>query len=128
MIGTLLLVEDNEVDQMIFQRVAKRSGLVSEFEIASGCDAALDILEGRDGQPVDVIVLDLNMPGRDGFDFIEEATRRFGSSFARHVVVMLTSSLVPRDETRIRACPLVRELWSKPFKPDHIASLDRMLT
>ncbi len=63
----LLIVDDGEINRRILQVQALRWGM-QPCEVSSG-PAALDWLES--GRPVDVAILDMQMPGLDGLDLAE---------------------------------------------------------
>lgn len=118
-IGTLLAIDDNKIDQMIVKRIIERSGLVGELLQFFYAEDALAYLRDAPG-PVDAIILDINMPRMDGFEFLEAATAEFGDTFAAIVVVMLSTSLDATDTERARKSPLVREFFDKPLVREHI--------
>ena len=60
MIDSLLLVDDNPIDQKLYARLIQRSGLVSHYESCLSGPAALERLAKG---PVDLMLLDVNMPG-----------------------------------------------------------------
>lgn len=127
-IETLLLVEDNSIDQMICERVIRRSGLVRQmFPFVYAADA-LAFLHRRDRPSVDAILLDINMPRMNGFEFLEAATRELGQNFARLVVVMLTTSLDPEDAARARRFPVVQDYFNKPLCQDYLERIAGHLT
>ncbi len=61
--GRVLIVDDNEDNLMLFQEYLEDNGF--ETALASSGQQALSYLEEHD---VDVIVLDVQMPGMDGFE------------------------------------------------------------
>ncbi|HEY5493356.1 MAG TPA: ATP-binding protein [Candidatus Anoxymicrobiaceae bacterium] len=64
----VLLVEDDEVDRMAFERFVTREGLPYECQFATSVADARAALAARD---FDVILLDFNLPDGTGFDVIE---------------------------------------------------------
>lgn len=70
MAKTVLIVDDDPTQRRILQAVVEKSGF-STLQAADG-DAALDIALAKDGQQVDLMLLDLVMPGRDGMDTLKE--------------------------------------------------------
>lgn len=70
MAKTVLIVDDDPTQRRILQAVVEKSGF-STVQAADG-DAALDIALAKDGQQIDLMLLDLVMPGRGGMDTLKE--------------------------------------------------------
>ena len=64
---TVLVVDDNETNRFLMKRYLDRSGTIARF--ASSGQEALDLFEG---DPAQVVLMDISMPLMDGY----EATRR----------------------------------------------------
>ena len=126
-INTVMLVDDEEIDQKTYQRVLKRSGMVEEILIFTYATDALEYLKSNPEQTVDVIFLDINMPRMNGFEFLEAATKELGEAFARMVIVMLTTSIDPKDRKRAEDNPLVRDFLDKPLTIGHVEHVANML-
>jgi CheY-like chemotaxis protein len=126
-INTVMLVDDEEIDQKTYQRVLKRSGIVGEILVFTYATDALEYLKSNPEQTVDVIFLDINMPRMNGFEFLEAATAELGEAFARMVIVMLTTSIDPKDRKRAEDNPLVRDFLDKPLTVEQVESVAAML-
>lgn len=124
-IGTLMIVDDNAFDQSLYARITKRSGLVESLIQFTNPKEATDYLL-QDGRHMpDLVLLDINMPGMDGFEFLELMSQRFGDKMCP-VIVMLTTSLNPADEQRAARYGMVRDVLNKPLTQDtleHLATL-----
>lgn len=92
--ATILLVEDDDVDALAFQRGFRRLDLEQPIVRARDGVEALQILRGAAGQePLPhpyVIVLDLNMPRLSGVEFLDRL--REDPELRRSVVFVLTTS------------------------------------
>ncbi len=90
----LLLVEDDEIDVMFFEREMEKSPVDISLKVARDGSEALDILEKDNIRPC-VIVTDLNMPGMSGFEFIDKirAEKRLQDS----VIFVFSSSELEED-------------------------------
>lgn len=65
----ILLIEDDAIEVMKFNRVLKKLELNHKLIEANNGEAALDILKVKDIIP-NIIVLDLNMPKLNGIEFL----------------------------------------------------------
>jgi len=71
---TVLIVDDDPTQRRILQAVVEKSGF-STLQASDG-DAALDIALNADSQKIDLMLLDLVMPGRGGMETLAELTRK----------------------------------------------------
>lgn len=116
----VLLIDDESVDQYLYQRIIERSGLVERTVSFMAADRALEHLRTHPEEEVDAIFLDINMPRMNGFEFLEQATKELGERFAKVCIVMLTTSLNPEDETHARSFPVVRDFINKPLTVEDV--------
>ncbi|MCA8975903.1 MAG: response regulator [Planctomycetes bacterium] len=94
----MLLIEDDDVDFIALHRLIDGRGFQVELQRARNASEALEVLrlqqeDGRDGRQV--IVLDLNMPGAGGIEFLAQV--RADSALSGLVVFAYTSSESPTD-------------------------------
>ena len=113
----ILIVEDNPVNQMVALRAVRVLGYAAA--VVSGGEAALEAW-GRDS--VDLILMDCQMPGMDGYEAAAEIRRREDGT--RHVpIVAMTANTVEGDEEKCRASGMDDYLP----KPVRLAALARTL-
>jgi CheY-like chemotaxis protein len=99
----LLLVEDRDDDIVLFQRALQRHSNIMLTGTARDGDAAIAYLQGagqyadRTKHPwPDVVVLDLKLPGRSGF----EVLKWMQGQNPRPKVAIFTSSVLPEDKVK----------------------------
>jgi len=119
----LISIDDNAIDQMLIQRLVERSGLVNNFLSFLSAESALKYLESKDSPKVDIVLLDINMPLMDGFEFLEAAVYKLGDKFSKCLVVMLTTSLNAKDLERAENTGIVKEYINKPLTLNHLKEL-----
>lgn len=111
----LLLVDDDEAAAFFVRRAIRKAGEDVHFSYVTGVQAALETLRrpADEHGPVTHILLDLNMPGLTGWDFLE-MTRNDEELLPPHVrVFVLTSSVNPDDITRAEAYDRVAAYFEK---------------
>lgn len=125
---TVMVVDDSEADLLFTRIMLERCGAgfgVCQFESAP---EALRYLQ-QDWGAVGLILLDINMPRMNGWEFLEaygELVRDLASGRVAHpTVVMLSSSPDPDDQARALASPWVRGYIEKPLDLAQAAALDR---
>lgn len=109
---SVVLVIDDEVGP----RESLRMTLASEHEVltADGARAALEILRSR---PVDLVTVDLNMPGIKGNDLVEILRREFAEV---EIIIITGFATIEAAVTGIRGG--VSDFLTKPFDVVQVSS------
>jgi CheY-like chemotaxis protein len=121
--GRILVAEDNLVNQRLMLRILERHGYRAHLA-ATGTE----VLEILAGEPIDLVLMDVQMPEMDGY----EATRRIRSGAVPGIdpalpVIALTACALPADEERCRAAGM-NDYLAKPVDGRQLlALLGRML-
>lgn len=101
----ILLVEDDPNDVLLIQRAFQKAGLRDLLKVVRDGEQAIEYLSGqgncanRERHPLPyLLLLDLKMPGTDGFEVLQWV--RAQPEFKRLLVVVLTSSNLQADVDR----------------------------
>jgi signal transduction histidine kinase/CheY-like chemotaxis protein len=113
----ILIVEDNPVNQMVASRALSMLGY--EAEAVAGGEAALDALERSQ---FDLVLMDCQMPGMDGYAATAEIRRREGGR-SRIPIMAMTANAIDGDRERCMAAGM-DDYISKPIR---LAVLEKML-
>ena len=71
----------------------------------------------------DIVMLDVNMPIMDGWDFLEEY-EEIGKDISKEIrIYMVSSSIDERDQNRSKANPLVTDYIIKPITEEYLKQL-----
>jgi len=117
----ILLVDDNEADNVYHQIILRRSDVVGDVAVAESATAAMHYLQQVVKQWPNLILVDVNMPGMDGFAFISELQNLNPPAYCK--VAMLTSSDADRDRDRASKLKLISAYIIKPLTVPSIVQL-----
>lgn len=120
-LNCVLVVDDDEPTNFLTRMILEESGWVNHIRIAENGPEALEYLSksenltpnNEDCPSPDLILLDINMPAMDGWEFLEEY-RKLGIA-DRIIVVMLTTSLFPEDKKKAERMKEISGFENKPF-------------
>jgi len=127
----VMLIDDNEIDNLINQKMIEASGITQHIYTHTGARSAIEFLnnieglEGLSSQVLpDVIFLDIDMPLMDGFQFLDEFEQMGDEIKNKCRVVMLTSSINPQDVNKSKKYSYVKKYINKPLSHQNLEKLD----
>jgi CheY-like chemotaxis protein len=114
----ILLVEDDLIDAYLSKMVLQQMDISEEIVLCKDGREALHCIETyKDTSSPDLILLDIQMPGMDGIEFLQELRKTYSDNFT---IVILSSSSHPKDIAyagRYEACYyLVKPLTEEKVK------------
>ena len=122
----VMIIDDNEVDLKINSKIISITKLFDEVIICQSADEALAFIHNNLGiQAIlpNFILLDIQMPEMDGFEFLEQY-RKLPVTFTNQCqIAMLSSTLDFGDIQKAEANPYVVKLIKKPLKPDELREI-----
>lgn len=119
MFRKVLVIDDNSIDRYIAEISIKKAGFAEEVVVKESAMEGLDYLSenSHDGAALpQLIFLDINMPGVNGFDFLEMFEKLPQVVQDTCDIMMLSSSLDPRDHNRVLESKHVSMFINKPLK------------
>jgi len=125
----ILLVEDNPGDVELTREAFQEARLLNHVSVARDGQQAIDFLRragpyARAPRP-DLILLDLNLPQRHGYEVLKEVKRDPG--LARIPVLILTSSQAERDVAESYSLH-ANCFVSKPLEVEEFLSVVKSIT
>src|SRR5476651_2143628 len=124
---SVLLVDDDEINNFISIKLIKKAFLNTEIMACLNGKFAIDQLvelQGKDPSKLpDYILLDINMPIMNGWEFLDEYTRLNIDPLGKCKVYIISSSVFSNDINKARSYPIVKDFVSKPLNVDRIKEL-----
>ncbi len=109
----VLVVEDNAVNQKLIVRMLANLGYSAE--VASG---GQECLKANAETPYDLIFMDIQMPGMDGYETAERLRARGEGAW----IVALTAHVMAEDRDRCQAVGM-NDFLAKPIRRDALAEV-----
>ncbi|MEM8981910.1 MAG: response regulator [Pseudomonadota bacterium] len=121
--ATVLLVDDNEDFNFIHERLLHTVSPDIQVFARQYAEGALELLASEEGQSVDLVLLDINMPKMTGFEFVDKLSTIRPSINDDIVVVMVSTTLNPDDFYRADQSPYIVRMLEKPLTQTMLADL-----
>jgi CheY-like chemotaxis protein len=124
---SVLLIDDSELDNFINRKIMESCLFARDIQIETLAEKVLESFHPRDGiipsELPEVIFIDLNMPVMDGFTFIEGLLKIKKIQEVQPRLVVLTSSVSPRDRDQVSKMDPGILFLNKPLTPQMLAAV-----
>ncbi|CAM4308415.1 response regulator [Zobellia nedashkovskayae] len=117
---SVLLLDDNLATNFFHKKIIEKSNsaeLVLEFR--SGINA-LNYLSQKGIEQPELIMVDINMPIMDAWEFLAKLNDIKTDSKIKTKVILLSTSLSPADKEKADKLPLIKEVLLKPLTKESI--------
>jgi CheY-like chemotaxis protein len=124
---SILLVDDDEINNFISIKLIKKALISTEIMACLNGKFAIDQLvsiQKKDpAQLPDFILLDINMPIMNGWEFLDEYKRLNIDPQGKSKIFIISSSVFSNDINKARSYPLVKSFISKPLSVEKIKEM-----
>ncbi|MFZ6000998.1 MAG: response regulator [Bacteroidota bacterium] len=123
---TVALVDDDPIYQFTASKTLQLTKSVAQIHSFLKAEDALNYLSSHanDAEMLpDIIFLDINMPIKDGWGFLDDFDKVCSTLAKKATVYMVSSSIDPRDVQRARQNQHIREYITKPITVDKFNEL-----
>jgi CheY-like chemotaxis protein len=114
----IMLVDDNPDDNFFHEREIKKNDLSTIVITKNSATGALEYLKAnkdKDFMLPDLILLDINMPGMNGWEFLQEYNLLAKELQSKVVIIMLTTSENSDDIIKAKSGNYVSDFITKPM-------------
>jgi len=127
---SILLVDDDEINNFISIKLIKKALLTTEIMACLNgkyaIDQLVDIQKKDPNKLPDYILLDINMPIMNGWEFLDEYKRLNIDPLGKTKIYIISSSVFSNDINKARSYPLVKSFISKPLSVEKIKEMFEM--
>jgi len=124
---SILLVDDDEINNFISIKLIKKA---IDNTAISAClngkfaiDELVNIQKHDPSLLPDFILLDINMPIMNGWEFLDEYKRLNIDPLGKSKIYIISSSVFSNDINKARSYPLVKNFISKPLSVEKIKEM-----
>ncbi|WP_422358798.1 response regulator [Reichenbachiella sp.] len=119
-IDHVLLIDDDVPTNFIHEVILKKTNKFKQIHSVLSASEALNYLQIK--RP-NLIFLDINMPALSGWDFIDQFRSLPLEQKEEIVIVMVSTSMDPKDRQRAEVCNEIQEFVSKPISVEKIEDI-----
>ncbi|XZF14788.1 response regulator [Chitinophagaceae bacterium MMS25-I14] len=119
----IFLIDDDAVINFMHKKILSRENICTDILLFSNAEAALnEIIDNPIDMGTDrnLILLDINMPGMDGWDFLDEFEKQDRAVQSTYNIIMLTSSISVDDIEKSKTYKTVQGFISKPLTAEKL--------
>lgn len=124
---SILLVDDDEINNFISIKLIKKALVnIDIMACLNGRFAIEELLEIQRKDPSklpDYILLDINMPIMNGWEFLDEYKRLNIDPSGKTKIYIISSSVFSNDINKAKSYNLVKDFISKPLNVEKIKEL-----
>lgn len=133
MLDLILCVDDDPITLMLCKKVITKASFSNSIITAKNGEEALQYFDNfidnkTNDQLPQLILLDLNMPVMDGWEFLDNfSTKKYSQLHESTKIVVLSSTIDPEDLQKSKKYEMVIDFLSKPITTDMLDYLKSKL-
>jgi CheY-like chemotaxis protein len=121
------VIDDDVIYQTIINKLIQKSGMFSTHSsFMNGKEALIALnntIEIKEENIPDIILLDINMPIMDGWEFMEEF-KSLKSKINKHITIhIVSSSIAMEDRNKSKTFPDIISYLSKPISVNNLITI-----
>jgi CheY-like chemotaxis protein len=118
---SIILVDDDPINNLINKRLITKLDISDKVEEYLDAEKAIERIKNLKFKDKVLILLDINMPVMNGWDFLNSYTEKFSNR--KDKIVMLSSSIEAQDRQKAFSFDVVDGFLEKPLTPEKMKSI-----
>lgn len=131
MLNKILCVDDDPITLMLCKKVIERTSFAQEIITAQNGEEAIlyfkkiitEIKKGNDVDYPKLVLLDLNMPVMNGWEFLDTYSKNKFQELLTSKFIVLSSTIDPDDVEKSKGYKMVIDFMSKPITTEMLETL-----
>lgn len=119
-----ILIDDDPIINLVHKKVIKKNDLEAEVTDFISGKKALQYLKSNNDEQSNIVLLDINMPEMNDFEFLDELLKNKGINYSKLNIFILTSSLNVKDKELATKYSILKGYLEKPLD---IANLQQLI-
>ena len=120
-----IIIDDDFINNIICEKVIRTRFPYSIISIFTNAQKGLEYINGKTGDPASIdalLFLDINMPGLNGWDLLEQLADLPTEVSKRLRIYLLSSSVNPEDKLKATNDAMVSGYIEKPLTQGKLAA------
>lgn len=125
-IPNFIIIDDSRLDCFIAEKIIQNSGTYSSVKSYMEATEAYEAIKNGligDDSIITIIILDIQMPVMNGFQFVEVFEQLPKEIQSRFAIFLFSSSINENDKNRLENYPSIIRFYSKPISKDTVAQM-----
>lgn len=115
MTRSICIIDDDQIYQIIVRKIVAKAEIFNKVACYENSNEALTDLRSSETSLPNLILLDINMPGMDGWEFLTALQHHRPNLHNETSIYIVTSSISECDRQKALSLPIVSGFISKPL-------------
>lgn len=118
----IYIIDDDPIYQLVTRKLIEKTNLFSQVKAFENGHKALNYFSETGDFP-DIILLDIEMPEMDGWNFLDELLEIEKRFDKEATIYIASSSIAHQDKEKSRTYTSVKDFLSKPLNLDKLKAI-----